>query len=149
MSLVADLAVFAPVDDELCVLLVKRKYRPYKGWWALPGGEAEANERSRDAAVRELKEETGVHLTEVRRVDAFDEPERDPRGRFVSIAYTARLNDAPKPTAGDDAAEARWRPVSSLLHDDVAFDHRQIIGAALQVWGLDWEHVGTSTSARK
>ncbi len=59
---------------------------------------------------------------------AFDAPGRDPRGRYVSVAYTATLPAMSKPTAGDDATAARWWPLDAL--PDLAFDHAEILAAA-------------------
>ncbi|MFE6530970.1 NUDIX domain-containing protein [Streptomyces rochei] len=75
------------------------------------------------AAARELEEQAGiaVPVADLRQVGAFDAPGRDPRGRYVSIAYSATLLAPTLPTAGDDATAARWWPLEAL--PDLAFDH--------------------------
>lgn len=58
-------------------------------------------------------------------------PGRDPRGRYVTVAHRTELPAIIAPTAADDAADARWFPVDALPDLPLAFDHRQIIKAAL------------------
>ncbi|WP_444971620.1 NUDIX domain-containing protein [Streptomyces sp. SAI-25] len=79
--------------------------------------------------VRELAEETGITVpaTELRQVGAFDAPGRDPRGRYVTVAYTATLPEPTAPTPQDDAADARWWPLNAL--PPLAFDHAHILTA--------------------
>ncbi|MFJ9530489.1 NUDIX domain-containing protein [Streptomyces cyaneofuscatus] len=111
------------------VLLIQRRWDPHAGSWALPGGHVDAGETSLQAAVRELEEETGltVPADALRQVGAFDAPGRDPRGRYVTVAYTATLPEPVAPTPMDDAADARWWPLTAL--PDVAFDHTDILTA--------------------
>ncbi|MEV3852531.1 NUDIX hydrolase [Streptomyces microflavus] len=114
-------------DDH--VLLIERRWAPYAGSWALPGGHVDEQETSLQAAVRELEEETGIPVpaNALRQVGAFDAPGRDPRGRYVTVAYTATLPELVAPTPRDDAADARWWPVNAL--PDLAFDHAAILTA--------------------
>ncbi|MEU0001816.1 NUDIX hydrolase [Streptomyces microflavus] len=114
-------------DDH--VLLIERRWNPYAGSWALPGGHVDAGEASLQAAVRELKEETGITVLakDLRQVGAFDAPGRDPRGRYVTVAYTATLPEPVTPTPLDDAADARWWPINAL--PPLAFDHADILTA--------------------
>lgn len=113
------------------VLLIERGWEPFKNRWALPGGHVDKGETSLAASVRELEEETGitVPVADLRQVGAYDAPDRDPRGRYVSVAYTATLPALVEPTAGDDATAARWWPLAAL--PDLAFDHAEIIADAL------------------
>lgn len=141
VSLTADIVLFALKDGEVHVLLVQRGHPPFQRRWALPGGYVDVHkgETSEQAAYRELAEETGLKVTGVlERVDVYDAPDRDPRGRVVSVAYTAVLAEADVPTAGDDAAEAAWMPVGQLLADParLAFDHGQVVADAARHWGL-------------
>ncbi|MEU6680917.1 NUDIX hydrolase [Streptomyces sp. NPDC046925] len=112
------------------ILLIERKWAPFEGRWALPGGHVDSGETSRAAGARELQEETGITVpaADLRLVRTFDAPGRDPRGRYVSVAYTATLPSLIQPTAGTDAASARWWPLDML--PDLAFDHAEIVAAA-------------------
>jgi 8-oxo-dGTP diphosphatase len=100
----------------------------------LPGGYLDQGETFAEAAARELTEETGLDNVErLVRVGLYDTPDRDPRGRMVSVAYTAVVPDMPVPVAGDDARDARWVPVSVALAAGLAFDHGQIVRDALRL----------------
>ena len=124
--LAADVVILAREADSLQVLLVKRRYPPFAGRWAIPGGLVEAGEPIAAAARRELEEETGVRGGRLYEFGAFGDPKRDPRGRVVSVAYLALVNQARvRPRAGDDAAEVKW---FSFLHPPaLAFDHRRLL----------------------
>jgi 8-oxo-dGTP diphosphatase len=119
------------------VLLIQRAKDPFKGSWALPGGHVDVGETSLEAAVRELAEETGVNVSSelLHLVGVYDAPGRDPRGRYVTAAYTAHFASAVLPTAGDDARLARWWPLADLTSlvnlGLLAFDHVCIINEAL------------------
>lgn len=108
------------------VLLIERGWAPYEGKWALPGGHVDVGETSRAAAARELAEETGIEVdpAALRQLGVYDAPDRDPRGRYVTVAYT-HLVDRTVPTAGDDARAARWWPLNDL--PGLAFDHADIL----------------------
>lgn len=127
-TLAADLVLF---DDQDNVLLARRANNPCFGEWALPGGRVDAGERFYAAAVREAMEETGLDLADVRLIElgVFDDPDRDPRGRVVSIAYTARVTGTAR--AGSDAAELRWVNPDEALKQGLAFDHAAILYRAL------------------
>ena len=136
IRLTADVVLFSHDETgQPYVLLIKRRWDPYAGHWALPGGHVDPGEDTEDAARRELAEETG--LTEWQHdaltlVDAYATVGRDPRGRYVTFAYVANAENLPTPTAADDAAEAGWLPVRDVLADGfpLAFDHARIIGDA-------------------
>ncbi|MGI5341875.1 NUDIX domain-containing protein [Streptomyces sp. CA-181903] len=112
------------------VLLIRRKYDPYQGLWALPGGHVDRGERAVDAAARELEEETGVHVAaaDLTLIGVYDRPDRDPRARYVSVAYRAAVPEDTHDRAGDDATDTRWVPITAL--PDLAFDHAQILADA-------------------
>lgn len=124
------------VDPTGKVLLIERGWDPYKGSWALPGGYVDLGETSKIAAVRELEEETGVRVTEddLRLIDVFDNPNRDPRGRVVSVAYAVSLPTGIEAAAGDDAVSIRWVSLKSAAAGevDLAFDHHEVLKAAWQ-----------------
>jgi 8-oxo-dGTP diphosphatase len=130
-----DLVIFTVRDDTLQVLLIERGNAPYLGWLALPGGYVRDGETLDQAALRELGEETGVDGRELHleQLHAYSDPQRDPRGRVITIAYLALGRHLPVPVAGTDARAARWVPVPTVLgrSDALAFDHHDILRHAL------------------
>ncbi|MGH3780261.1 MAG: NUDIX hydrolase [Pseudonocardiaceae bacterium] len=136
-------------DDELHVLLVERGKEPYLGQLALPGGHLRGKETLDDAALRELKEETGVdgthlHLEQLR---TYSDPDRDPRGRVITAAYLALGANLPAPVAATDAREAYWMPVGVALHDGtLAFDHASILRDALERARSNLEYTTVATA---
>lgn len=133
-AVTADIVLLTIRDGELCVLLVERGVTPFKGSWALPGGFLGVDESAEDAAVRELSEETGVDLagSHIEQLKTYSAPQRDPRGRVVSTAFIALVpyTDLPDPSAGTDAAGARFFAVRELLDSgsiSLAFDHEEIL----------------------
>jgi 8-oxo-dGTP diphosphatase len=115
-------------DQEGRVLLICRKNEPFKGAYALPGGFVEIGETVEAACRREVLEEAGVAVAELRLVGVYSDPRRDPRGHTVSVAYLARVPGAPAPKAGSDAAAAEW--VKDWRELNLAFDHATIIADA-------------------
>ncbi|MBQ0867365.1 NUDIX domain-containing protein [Streptomyces sp. RK75] len=113
------------------VLLIERDWPPYEGAWALPGGHVDPGESSREAAARELAEETGVHVTadDLHEIGTWNKPDRDPRGRYSTDAYLAIVPTDTQITAGDDARTARWWHMDNLP-ERLAFDHADILRAA-------------------
>ncbi|MEV5961658.1 NUDIX domain-containing protein [Kribbella sp. NPDC051952] len=136
LGLATDLVILTVRDGGLHVLLISRGIPPYQGRWALPGGFVRPDEDLESTARRELAEETGlsserIHLEQVA---TYGAPERDPRGRVVSVAYLALVPDLPAPVAGSDAASASWVEAMELLADPdrLAFDHHQILTDAVE-----------------
>ena len=114
--------------DLSSILLIQRKSDPFAGAWALPGGFMDMDESASGAAIRELKEETSLDVSEVTQIGAYSSVDRDPRGRVVTVAFFAKVNSNATVAAGDDAADAKWFPVDDL--PELAFDHQQIIADA-------------------
>lgn len=115
-------------DDSL--LLVKRGRDPYAGLWSLPGGRVEFGERLRDAAERELREETAVAAEIGDPLDTFeillDGDGIGPAQHFVLIVFEARFVEGIA-TAGDDAAAVAWAPADRLGTFDLTPQTRSIV----------------------
>jgi 8-oxo-dGTP diphosphatase len=140
-----DTAIFALRDDDLQVLLVKRKHSPFEGMWAIPGGFVEMDETLEAAARRELQEETGLTGVYLEQLYTFGDPGRDPRGRSITVVYFAALPaGSVAPRAGDDAAEVGWWSIYHL--PPLAFDHAKILHYALTRlrYKLEYTAVGFS-----
>ena len=130
-----DLVVLTIRESRLHVLLVERRYPPFEGEWALPGGYVLPEEDLTTAAYRELVEETaigaGVHLEQLA---TYGAPERDPRGRTVTVAFLALVPQVGAPVAGTDASDAAWVPVADLEAGEMrlAFDHDDILADGIE-----------------
>ncbi|MFJ7209514.1 NUDIX domain-containing protein [Streptomyces sp. NPDC098789] len=124
----ADVVALTPARH---VLLIKRGWPPYEGAWALPGGWVDPGETIHAAAARELGEEAGVHVNagDLHQLGVWDQPNRDPRGHYITTAYMIIVPEGTPITAGDDARDARWWPLNAL--PELAFDHADIINAAV------------------
>jgi 8-oxo-dGTP diphosphatase len=131
-ALTVDIILLTFGGPGLQTLLIQRAREPFKGQWALPGGFVRMDESLQAAARRELREETSLDHANLEQVKAFGDPDRDPRGRVVTVAYTAIIpsEHIPRGQAGSDAARAGWRPLDDLPR--LAFDHAGIIDCAVK-----------------
>jgi 8-oxo-dGTP diphosphatase len=132
MLVAVDLVVLTVREGRLVALLVQRGIEPFAHRWALPGGFVEPGEDLVDAAARELAEEAGIGRmrTHLEQLATYGSPDRDPRGRVISVCYLALVPDPGEPVAGSDAAVACWRPVDGLMRapmSTLAFDHTRIL----------------------
>lgn len=119
------------------VLMIRRRAEPGKGLWALPGGYVNANtdKSVEDAAIRELREETGIKVPapvlrgNIVRSRVFDAIDRSPRGRIITHAFHIQLPDGelPKVKGSDDAEKARWTAIAELKREELFEDHADII----------------------
>ncbi|HZX09156.1 NUDIX hydrolase [Kribbella sp.] len=151
LGLATDLVILTVRDGRLQVLLIRRGIPPYQGYWALPGGFVRPDEDLEATARRELVEETGLSAERLHleQVATYGAPDRDPRGRVVSVAYLALVPDLPAPVAGSDAASASWTDVTDVLQVEagadvgagadvrrdagrLAFDHHRILADAVE-----------------
>jgi len=117
------LAVDAIVMLNGKVVLIKRKNPPFENCYALPGGFVEKGETVEQALVREVKEEVGLDIEIVKLVGVYSEPDRDPRGRVISLCYLAEARGELAP--GTDAKDVAVFDLSEL--PELAFDHEQMI----------------------
>jgi 8-oxo-dGTP diphosphatase len=122
-----DVAVFTLLERSVCILLVRRKHEPFAGRWALPGGFLEIDEPVAGGALRELKEETGLTPSgPIEPIGFYGNPNRDPRGRTISLAHgSVTQPERHEILGGDDAAEAEWFGIEEL--PELAFDHDAIL----------------------
>ena len=128
-AVTTDCVIFGyDVREGLSVLLVERGLEPFKGRWAFPGGFMNIEEDAETGARRELMEETGLQTAWLEQFGCFTDVNRDPRERVITIAYMALVKKA-EVRGGDDAAAARWFPISEV--PPLAFDHDRILRVAL------------------
>jgi 8-oxo-dGTP diphosphatase len=144
-SVTVDVVIFAILDEQLKVLLIRRKNPPFQGVWAIPGGFVNFDESLETAAHRELEEETGATRDDVylEQLYTFGEPDRDPRTRVITVAYFALVRaDRLDLRAASDAAEFGWFSVYDP--PDLAFDHARILRYALKRlrYKLEYSAVG-------
>ena len=130
------------VTDGERVILVKRGNEPFKGQWVFPGGFVDYGESVEDAALRELREETGVKGEIQAILGVYSKPERDPRAHHISVVFIAQ-HIMGQPKGGDDAAEAAWHNIKDLTSESLAFDHGEILcdfKRWLQMGGTYWSN---------
>ncbi|MEV0780142.1 NUDIX domain-containing protein [Streptomyces sp. NPDC050428] len=153
-AVTVDLAVFTVRENRLHVLLVERGEEPYRGRWALPGGFVRPRESAEEAARRELAEETGLSADTLaglrpEQLCTYSDPDRDPRMRVVSVAYTALVPDLPEPRGGGDAVRARWTryaPHENAVLGRLAFDHGLILADGRRRIGAKLEYTCLATA---
>ena len=139
-------------EAEPKVLLIQRGNMPFKGGWAFPGGFMNMDETTEQCAIRELEEETGLRLPKIQQIGAYSKvlalqatkgrADRDPRGRTVTVAYLAIVDEPIAVTGQDDAAKAEWWPLSDFLdkpsgkaeRPHLAFDHYDIMQDAIALF---------------
>jgi 8-oxo-dGTP diphosphatase len=114
------------ITQDKKIILVKRVFDPYKDHWALPGGIVEYGETVEDAAIREAKEETGLDIKIEKLIGVYSDPDRDPRGHFVSVCFLC------KPVGGnletsEETKEVRTFSKEELKGIKLAFDHGKIL----------------------
>lgn len=128
-AVAVDLVIFTVREGTLEVLLIERGVPPFRGQWALPGGFVLERETLETAARRELREETGLRDVYLEQLYTFGDPDRDPRGRTIAVAYFALTPPDPL-CASTDAAKAAWFPASRP--PKLAFDHAAILRTGLE-----------------
>ena len=125
MQVTVDIVIFTIQSGALKVLLVRRRIPPFADQFAIPGGFVHEDEDLDQAALRELREETGVADVYLEQLYSFGNTGRDPRGRVITVAYFALISADRPLEAGTDAAEANWWAMDQL--PTLAFDHDNIL----------------------
>jgi 8-oxo-dGTP diphosphatase len=126
VNLTVDVVIFTVAAGELQVLLIRRTNEPFAGAWALPGGYLQKNELSLDSAKRVLHEKAGVTDVYMEQLYTFDDPQRDPRGRHISIVYFALV---PEDKLSIHLSHGTQEPtlISLAVLPELAFDHAEMI----------------------
>jgi 8-oxo-dGTP diphosphatase len=125
-AVAVDLVVLTVRDGVLCVLLRERAAPPFAGERAVPGGFVRGREDLLDAAGREL-EEIGLAINghHLEQLASYAAPDRDPRGRVLTVGHLALVPDLPEPPG-----EGAWVPVEQV--STLAFDHSQILADGVE-----------------
>jgi 8-oxo-dGTP diphosphatase len=134
-AVTVDVVILTMAESRLHVLLVCRGEAPFEGMWAIPGGFKRPGETLDEAAMRELREETGVDGTSLlAQFGAYGDPGRDPRLNVVTVAYLAVVRDVGAIVGGSDAAAAALVKVTDVLSGklELAFDHLRIVEDAVE-----------------
>lgn len=147
-SVTADLVLMSVRAGRLAALLQKREQAPESGKWALPGGFVGVEESLDAAAERVLAEKARMAGAWVEQLYTFGEPNRDPRGRVITVAYFALLPEyrfRPALLAAQDLMLAEldvdWPgetggPARAIGVDGgelpLGFDHAEILGLAVK-----------------
>jgi 8-oxo-dGTP diphosphatase len=112
--------VIIEIDGRI-VLIERKNYPP---GWAIPGGFVDVGETVEAAAIREMREETGLDVELLDLLAIYSRPDRDPRGQTISVVYVGRAKGTPK--ADDDAKSAGLFSLDALP-SPLAFDHAEIL----------------------
>ena len=129
-AVAVNLVVLTVRSNRLHALLIERGEPPFLGAWALPGGFVRPEEDLVHTAGRRLGEETGADtghavVGHLEQLASYAAPDRDPRGRVLSVGYLAFVPDMPEPTPGGGAAASAWCPIDAV--PALAFDHDRIL----------------------
>ena len=138
-SVTTDALVFRDAADGYHdILLVTRKHNPFQGHLAFPGGFVDYNEDPMQGCLRELKEECSVDGSNPVLVTVEGDPQRDPRGHVITIAYRINVPADAQVIAADDALHAQFYPLREIVQqiDRLAFDHAKILKKAIAGMGL-------------
>lgn len=114
------------------VLLIRRGTPPRLGEWSLPGGRIEPGERAVEAALRELREETGVEARILGLIDVVDGLFPEAGRHYVLIDYVAEWTSG-EPVAGDDAAEAKFFSPEAAIEALAWSETRRILARAFEM----------------
>lgn len=126
MKLTVNAAIFGIKEKNLHLLLISQNHSSFKDTWALPGGFILAEETLQEAIIRELNTNNASKVGALQHFGYYDAPERDPRGRIISVCYLGLMRKSEVETCtSSDASMAQWFPLSCL--PTLAFDHAQMV----------------------
>ena len=125
LAMTVDAIVVTEKEDREMILLIQRKFDPFQGFWALPGGFVGMEETLLQACNRELLEETGLKNVALKQFFTFDAIGRDPRHRTVTTVFYVKVLGIVQVQGSDDADIAEWFPLDAL--PEMAFDHNEIV----------------------
>jgi ADP-ribose pyrophosphatase YjhB (NUDIX family) len=123
-----DCIIFGYDGQELKLLVIKRGIEPFKGSWSLVGGFIDEKESSEDAAVRVLKNLTGLDGVYMEQLYGFSEPDRDTVERTISIAYFALIDIQKYSQQINSDYHPAWFSINQL--PELIFDHTKIVELA-------------------
>jgi 8-oxo-dGTP diphosphatase len=126
-----DLVIFTVNEEKLKVLLVKRAKEPFVGFWSIPGGFLKLGESLEGAAIRVMKEKTGVKEVYLEQLYTFGKPDRDPRTRVITVTYFALIpwQNLIQPES-NKVTDLTWY-AADQLPPQLAFDHQEILNYAI------------------
>ena len=148
-AVTVDIVILTMAEGELNVLLVCRGEAPFEGMWAVPGGFKRPTETLDEAALRELREETGVDGARLlTQFGAYGDPGRDPRMNVVTVGYLAVVREIGTIVGGSDATAAALVKVADVVSGKVelAFDHLRIVQDAVERVRSELEVSGIATA---
>ena len=122
------------------VLLIKRGKPPRAGTWSLPGGAQESGETLKEAAIREIYEETNLKVEIMGLIDIVDSIRRDKKGdteyHYTLIDFAARVTGGAL-RAGDDAIDSHWFTLQEIKELDIWSETKRIIRMAAKQYGVN------------
>lgn len=123
-----DCIIFGYDGQDLKLLVIQRSFEPFKGQWSLVGGFVDEHESAEGAAVRILKELTGLDGVYMEQLNAFSELDRDTVERTISIAYFALIDIQKYKQQINEDYHPAWFPINEL--PDLIFDHNKMVELA-------------------
>ncbi len=124
-----DCIIFGFDQNQLNLLLFKRKIDPFKGEWSLVGSFVNPEEDVQNAAVRVLQEYTGIDEIFMEPLAWYGDVDRDPGGRVISMAYYSLVRIDESKVIKADSYQAKWFAIDEI--PPLILDHDQMVQDAL------------------